>query len=135
MSVYRSVPYMLVFFEFVTAAGFLVVFYFLFGELKKILGVQKYQMIKYRTATYLALISILQASRFFYFGIVSVTMAMENSNHRQLMISCQDLIPSYVTEIFFCLFVSYHIFTEGQTTQQKRQSNGTSSGNRRLPQS
>lgn len=104
---------MLLAFEIITVLGFLIVFYSLFRELKKILVRQRYQQIKYRTATYLALISILNAARFFYFGVISLTFSLMDSTEFQ--IRCKDLIPSYVTELFFCLFVIFHIFLEGKT--------------------
>jgi len=36
-------------------------------------------------------------------------------NEQQTLLECIDLIPSYFTEIFFCLFVLFHIFVEGKT--------------------
>lgn len=70
---YEVVPYMLAIFEFITAVGFVAVFYCLFRELKKVLAPNKYYQVKYRTATYLSLISILTTARFFYYGIISLT--------------------------------------------------------------
>ena len=106
-------PYLFVTFEFCTVCGYITVFYCLFEELKKILSFHRYQEIKYRTATYLALISILQAARFFYYGVIWLTYAlMDGEKH---VLKCEDLLPSYLTEIFFCLFVIYHIVVEGKT--------------------
>jgi len=64
------VPYFLLTFEFITVCGFVLVFYYLFVELKKILSTQKYQKMKYKTATYLSLISILASSRFCYYSVI-----------------------------------------------------------------
>ena len=69
-------PYVLLLLEFFTVSGYLFVFYFLFRELKRLLSYQRYQKIKYRTATYLALISILNSARFFYYGVMSLTMQL-----------------------------------------------------------
>ena len=60
----------------------------------------------------MALISILASSRFFYFGVIGLTYAVTMTDETYL--TCENLIPSYLTEIFFCLFVLYHIFAEGQ---------------------
>ena len=70
---YEVAPYFLTTFELATALGFAIVFYFLFRELKKVLAPVKYYQIKYRTATYLSLISILTTARFFYYGIIGLT--------------------------------------------------------------
>ena len=69
-------PYVLLILEFFTVSGYLFVFYFLFRELKRLLSYQRYQKIKYRTATYLALISILNSARFFYYCVMSLTMQL-----------------------------------------------------------
>jgi hypothetical protein len=111
------VPYFLLTFEFITACGFVLVFYYLFIELKKILSIQKYQKIKYRTATYLSLISILASSRFFYYGVIELTYNLADGVQRRM--PCSDLVPTYLTEIFFCLFVLFHIFVEGRTKQDE----------------
>ena len=111
------VPYFLLTFEFITACGFVLVFYYLFIELKKILSIQKYQKIKYRTATYLSLISILASSRFFYYGVIELTFNLADGVQRRM--PCSDLVPTYLTEIFFCLFVLFHIFVEGRTKQDE----------------
>lgn len=113
----RVVPYFLLTFEFITACGFVLVFYYLFIELKKILSIQKYQKIKYRTATYLSLISILASSRFFYYGVIELTYNLADGVQRRM--PCSDLVPTYLTEIFFCLFVLFHIFVEGRTKQDE----------------
>ena len=63
-----------------TACGFVYVFYELFKELKKVLAHHKYEKIKYRTATYLALISILASGRFFYYGVIGLTNMMMDEN-------------------------------------------------------
>ena len=107
------VPYFLLTFEFITACGFVLVFYYLFVELKKILSIQKYQKIKYKTATYLSLISILASSRFCYYSIIELTYKFAAEDQRRM--PCSDLITTYLTEIFFCLFVLFHIFVEGRT--------------------
>ena len=67
-----------------TAIGFVGIFYILFNELKKVLAQHKYEKIKYRTATYLALISILAASRFFYYGVISLTNELMNTDSRMM---------------------------------------------------
>lgn len=36
------------------------------------------------------------------------------------MLECKDLIPSYLTEIFFCLFVIFHVFVEGKTNDAEK---------------
>ena len=68
--------FMLTTFEFGTAIGFVILFYCLFRELKKVLASHKYYKIKYRTATYLSLISILAISRFFYYGVIALTYSI-----------------------------------------------------------
>ena len=111
------VPYCLFTFEGLTALGFIFVFYKLFDELKKVLAAHKYEKIKYRTATYLALISILAAARFFYYGVISLTYQIMDTD--KAILQCADLMPSYLTEIFFCLFVLFHVFVEGRTKQRE----------------
>ena len=106
--------FLLTCFEFLTAIGFVIVFYCLFRELKKVLATHKYSKIKYRTATYLSLISILNISRFFYFGVIALTYRLVDANEER-MLECKDLVPSYLTEIFFCLFVIFHVFIEGKS--------------------
>ena len=109
-------PYILLIFEFLTICGYLSIFHFLFKELKKFLSHNSYQDVKYRTATYLALISILQAARFFYYGVIGLTYALMPVGSR--LITCEDLIPSYITEVCFSLFVIYHVFVEGKTKEE-----------------
>jgi len=116
---------MLMIFELLTVLGFLLVFYHLFVELKLILAAQKYQQVKYRTATYLALISILNSARFFYYGVMSLTLLLVPNV--DFKVDCADLIPSYVTELAFCLFVVFHIFIEGKTKYVEAQSGDSSS--------
>ena len=111
-------PVLLTIFEFVTAIGFVIVFYCLFRELKKVLASHKYMKIKYRTATYLSLISILAISRFFYYGVISLTYRLVEM--KSSMLKCEDLVPSYLTEIFFCLFVIFHVFVEGKSKETEK---------------
>ena len=101
-------PSLLFLMELGTVICYLLTFHYLFRELKRLLTHQRYQMIKYKTATYLALISILVSARFFYYGITALTFAIVDSVHFQ--IRCSDLIPSYLTELAFCIFVIYHVF-------------------------
>lgn len=110
--------FLLTTFEFFTAAGFIILFYCLFRELKKVLASHKYYQIKYRTATYLSLISILAISRFFYYGVISLTYSLLDNKDR--LLECKDLVPSYLTEIFFCLFVIFHVFVEGSTKETEK---------------
>ena len=113
------VPYLLLVFELATVCGFIAVFHFLFKELKQILAHERYQKIKYKTATYLALISILNSARFFYYGVICLTfMVIKNVD---LALDCYDLIPSYVTELAFCFFVIFHFFVETNNKQREVQ--------------
>ena len=77
-------PFFLTTFEFLTAVGFVIIFYFLLRELKKVLATHKYNKIKYRTATYLSLISILTISRFFYYGVIGLTYRVIKVDQRML---------------------------------------------------
>ena len=110
--------FLLTTFEFLTAAGFVILFYCLFRELKKVLASHKYYQIKYRTATYLSLISILAISRFIYYGVIALTYSLLDNKDR--LLQCKDLAPSYLTEIFFCLFVIFHVFVEGSTKETEK---------------
>ena len=104
-----TLPYLLLVMELGTVIGYLVVFHYLFKELKKVLTQQRYQSIKYRTATYLALISILISARFFYYGTTSLTLAIIDDNV-DFQIHCKSMIASYLTELLFCIFVIFHLF-------------------------
>lgn len=41
------------------------------------------------------------------------------------MLKCKDLIPSYLTEIFFCLFVIFHVFVEGKSKETEKVRNSS----------
>ena len=61
----HSMPYVLSLFELITSVGFGVVFCWLYNELK-LLPDKTFAKIKYKTMTYLTLITMLTNTRFLY---------------------------------------------------------------------
>ena len=70
-----SMPYVLACLEFITAAGFAVVFHKLYKELR-LLPDKTFDRIKYKTMTYLTLITMLTNTRFLYNFVMMINNSL-----------------------------------------------------------
>ena len=103
-----SMPYVLASFEMITSVGFAVVFYWLYRELK-LLPDKTFERIKYKTMTYLTLITMLTNTRFLYNIVLMINNSLTNGSEKDF--NEEKLEPSYVSELIQCLFVMWHIFS------------------------
>ena len=104
----EGIPYFLSTFELITSVGFAVVFSYLYKELK-MLPDKTFERIKYKTMTYLTLITILTNTRFLY----NLTLMINNSFTQGIehQFDKESLMPSYVSECMQCIFVLWHTFS------------------------
>jgi hypothetical protein len=98
--------------EFLITVGYPLTFYKfhdeLFGNGKKRYNL-KLQNIYWRLVIYFSLMSILIVSRYCYYVTEETAKAMDSLPNQE--INCEELIPSYVSELLFCYLVFYQIYT------------------------
>ena len=119
----KSMPYILSLFELITSVGFAVVFYWLYHELK-LLPDKTFERIKYKTMTYLTLITMLTNTRFLYAFVLELNNSLTAANEHDF--DAAKLLPSYLSELLQCIFVLWHIFSNslpksnnGQMTDER----------------
>ena len=89
-------PYVLAFFELVTSVGFAIVFCQLYHELK-MLSEKTFAKIRYKTMTYLTLISMLTNTRFLYNFVLMLNNEFTPGEDYQF--TEKSLTPSYFSEL------------------------------------
>ena len=103
-----AIPYFLSSFELITSVGFAVVFYYLYKELKT-LPDKTFDRIKYKTMTYLTLITMLTNTRFLYNLVLMINNSLTAGIEHEF--DKESLMPSYVSECMQCIFVLWHTFS------------------------
>ena len=96
---------------------FPITFIYLFKELQYLLGL-KIKTVKWKMTLYCVLMSLVMIIRFVYFLVMEILFKRFNSEEEKkpddrTFIDCANLIPSYLTEICFSIFVIIHIYAEG----------------------
>ena len=120
--VYTSLPYILVIFELVTSVGFAIVFGQLYHELK-MLSEKTFAKIRYKTMTYLTLITMLTNTRCLYNLVLMLNNEFTPGEDYQF--TTKSLMPSYFSELLQCLFVVWHIFTDSLPKSSRGPNSGT----------